>query len=245
MILAASLPTQPNEQLDAALERIAAAGFAAVSLVSDDAPNHDRSAPATWLPEFKRRSDEHGLHIASWFALDAPPLAAADPDERRRAHDHIVALIQRAAENTIPAFILRPADLSGEQPPSYVDALAWTFEALDALRHEAETVGVAVVVDHRGSRFLLSPAEAADLLDTVNSPAVGWQLDCDPVGRLSDWIATMARHLMSVRLGAVRPDAARRELIQRLRQAGYSGPLVLESPEQIAAWQSAVGSRAS
>lgn len=143
----------------------------------------------------------------------------------------------------IPAFVGGATDISATA--SYADALNQTFEALSELRHDAERVGVAIVLENAWNRFLLSPVEAAELLDQVNSSCVGWCLDTGNVlatGYPQDWIETLSGRILRVHLkdydltkpgrdgfcalGAGSVDWA--AVRGALGNCGYDGPLTYE-----------------
>jgi hexulose-6-phosphate isomerase len=95
------------------------------------------------------------------------------------------------------------------------------------------------------NRFLLSPLEAADLIDRVNSPHVGFYFDTGNVltyGYPEDWIATLGGRIARVHIkdyDLSRPGPAGfcdlgegsvnwPAVIQGLRDVGYAGPLTYE-----------------
>jgi L-ribulose-5-phosphate 3-epimerase len=127
----------------------------------------------------------------------------------------------------------------------YADALQRTFEALAALRNEAEARQVAIAIENVWNRFLLSPVEFAGLIDRVGSPFVGAYFDVGNVvafGFPEDWIATLGTRIK--RVHAKDYDAAKAGLAgfcplgegsvdwprvtAALREVGYDGPLTYE-----------------
>jgi hexulose-6-phosphate isomerase len=112
---------------------------------------------------------------------------------------------------------------------------------------------VTIALENVWNRFLLSPVEAADLIDRINSPYVGWYLDTGNVlalGYPEDWIATLAGRIKRVHVKDYdlrQPGAAGfcalgegsvnwPRVVTALRQVGYDGPLTYEGagePEEM------------
>ena len=244
----AAYSTIPADEM---LVAVQAAGFAGVELaLSADGPiRYDDTDER--LAALGNRARELGLRVVglSGNHYRQAHFASPQPHQRALALDYARRMIVMAAAAGAGSILLIPAFVGGaaEKTPtaSYADALNQTFEALSELRHEAERAGVAIVLENAWNRFLLSPVEVADLLDRLNSPAVGWCLDTGNLlatGYPQDWIATLAGRISRVHikdfdlskpgragfcgLGEGNVDwAAVREA---LMQAGYSGPLTYE-----------------
>jgi len=237
----------PDDQLVLA----AAAGFGGLELViSPDGP----LCPETPLAEFRRlgaRARELdlqlvGLATAAFFDFN---YASPNPVDRRRAADLTAYMLDAAAAAGAGAILVVPAvvgKVSDAVPRvSYADALHRTVDTLSTLRHAAEARAVTIAVENVWNRFLLSPLEAADLIDRVNSPHVGWYLDTGNVlayGYPQDWIETLGGRLARVHVkdydvakpgwsgfcplgeGSVDWPA----VMNALRGIGYNGPLTYE-----------------
>jgi hexulose-6-phosphate isomerase len=236
-----------DEQLEAA----AAAGFAGVELVvGAEGPLR----PDTPLDEFARlagRAAELDLRLTGlatglfWEFNYASP----DPCDRQRAYDLTLQMLDRAAAAQADAILVVPAVVgTGDAPRpqvAYADALHRTVAALSKLRHEAEARAVMLAIENVWNRFLLSPLEAADLIDRINSPYVGFYLDTGNVlayGYPEDWVATLGGRI--ARVHAKDYDLRRPGLagfcplgegsvnwpavVQGLAACGYDGPLTYE-----------------
>lgn len=239
----------PAEQLAAA----AAAGFAGYeAVIAADGPLR----PDTPLPAFHElaeRAGERDLQIAGlatglfWEFNYASPEAA----DRARAVDLTLRMLDRAAAAGAGAILVVPAVVGVADQPGptvgYADALHRVGEALGELRYEAEARGVVLAIENVWNRFLLSPLEAADLIDEVNSPYVGFYLDTGNVlahGYPQDWIATLGGRIRRVHakdydlrrpgpagfcpLGAGSVDWP--AVVAGLRAVGYDGPVTYEGP---------------
>jgi hexulose-6-phosphate isomerase len=241
----------PDTSLDEQLAVTASTGFAAIELViSADGPLR----PDTPLPEcagLAQKAAERGVRIAGLATVDFWQFNYASPDEadRRQAVDLTLRMLDRAAALEAGAILVVPAVVGKASDTrmqvAYADALQRVLDALSTLRHEAEARSVTIAIENVWNRFLLSPVEAADLIDQVNSPYVGFYLDVGNVlafGYPEDWIATLggriARvHMKDFDLG--RPGMAGfcplgegsvdwPAVIGALRSVGYAGPLIFE-----------------
>lgn len=79
------------------------------------------------------------------------------------------------------------------------------YEAALALRESLAEFDVQLALRDRAVRFFGSPTEAVDWLDEVNSPHVGWLVDCETPGataRQVEWIETLAGRLSAVIIDA-------------------------------------------
>jgi len=228
-------PSSTQRLLHEALPRAAEASFAAVELTlgadADDAAARRVAATA----------NEYGVRIAAVSRVPPLQLVPPDPAGFAGARDEVRCWMRLAAAMKCPRLALVPADLrsrdGGRAPLAYCDALHLVADALSSLRHDAEALGVTLVLDHRDTRFLLSPAEVADLLDRVNSPYVGWCLDADYLSGLADpadWARTLAHRVRLVRFNAAEPltrgsggaeHSNVSALLAALREVGYEGPV--------------------
>jgi L-ribulose-5-phosphate 3-epimerase len=239
----------PEQQLASAAE----AGFEGIELtVATDGPLRF-DTPLEHCAGLARRAAELNLPIVS-LATDEfwdVNYAAPDPQTRQRAVDLTLRMLDQAAALHAEAILVVPAVVGLSQDPRprvfYADALHHTFDTLRSLRHEAESRGVTIALENVLNRFLLSPLEAAELLERINSPYVGWYLDTGnvmPLGYPEDWIATLGGRIKCVHvkdydlaqpgeagfcpLGEGSVDWAR--VLAALRQVAYQGPLTFEGP---------------
>lgn len=255
-------PLSPDEQI----RRAAAAGFDGIELtLAPDAPLSFDTPAHRWreLAEAAQRSNVRivGLASAVFFQRNYASPAEAD---RQSALDATRRMLDAAAACGAGAVLVVTAVVGRPEEPeprvSYSDALARSTEALETLRHDAEARSVTIAIENVWNKFLLSPIEAADLIDQINSPWVGWYLDTGnlmPFGYPQDWIATLGGRIARVHAkdydlskpgragfcslgaGSVHWPAVR----DALRRCGYDGPLTYEGagePELIRAQLDAI-----
>ncbi len=162
---------------------------------------------------------------------DGAFLAAAAAEARAAAFEATTAAINRAGQCGAAVLTVQPAaPRTGEATvrlPEYADALQWTKAALKPLARPAALADVVLGVEVAAGGFLLSPAEARDLLDRVCAPNVGACLDLSRIARIShwpDWIATLRHRIACVRTPADHP--ALDQLADALNEIRYVGPVV-------------------
>lgn len=252
MYVAVNAWTFPDQwSADEQIAAAAAAGFEGLELVlSAEGPLR----PDTPVEEFARLAERaggsnlrlSGLATALFWEFN---YACPDQADRQRAVDLTLRMLDRAAAARAGAILVVPAlvgKVDDARPlVSYADALHRTLEALSRLRFEAEARGVVLAIENVWNRFLLSPLEAAELIDRVNSPYVGFYLDTGNVlahGYPEDWIATLGGRIARVHAkdydlskpgwagfcplgeGSVNWPA----VVGELQAVGYDGPLTYE-----------------
>jgi L-ribulose-5-phosphate 3-epimerase len=243
----AELP--PERQLAEA----AAAGFDGIELTVASTGPLRFDTPLETCTALADRAAELRLRIVS-LASDEfwqTNYAARDESMRRRAVDLTLRMLDQATALRADAILVVPAVVGtlGESQPrvSYAEALHYTFDTLRRLRHEAERRGVTIALENVLNRFLLSPGEAVEMIDRINSPFVGWYLDTGnvmPLGYPQDWIAMLGGRIKCVHVkdyDLARPGEAGfcplgegsvdwPRVVTALRQVGYQGPLTVEGP---------------
>jgi hexulose-6-phosphate isomerase len=241
--------TSVSQQIDRATE----AGFDGIELVVEtDGPLTFETPDAT-LKEAAAHAAARGVRIdglatARFWDVN---YGSDDAGERQAACDLTRRLLDQAAACGAGSILVVPAVVGQAEEPvpriAYADALYRTSEALDTLRHEAEARAVTIAIENVWNRFLLSPPEAADLVDRVNSPYVGFYLDVGNTlvhGYPQDWIHTLAHRIRRVHAkdyDLTRPGRAGfcplgegsvdwPVVVTALRGVGYDGPLTYEGP---------------
>ncbi len=241
----------PETSLDEQLAVTASTGFAAIELVlSDDGPLRP-DTPLHECTALAQKAADRGVRIAGLATVDFWQINYASPDEadRRRAVELTLSMLDRAAALGAGAILVVPAVVGMAADVrirvGYADALQRVFDALSSLRHEAEARSVTIAIENVWNRFLLSPVEAADLIDRVNSPFVGFYLDVGNVlafGYPEDWITTLGGRIARVHMkdyDLSRPGMAGfcplgegsvdwAAVVGALRSVGYTGPLTYE-----------------
>lgn len=90
----------------------------------------------------------------------------------------------------------------GEGFARYQDALNFAYELLHLVRFEAEATGVTVALEAATGGCFLSPIEVRELIDAVNSSAIGVCLEVERIAAIGspiDWLHTLHRRIRAVR----------------------------------------------
>ncbi len=120
----------------------------------------------------------------------------------------------------------------------------------------AQETGVRIAIENVGNNFIISPEQAVEYLDAINSEWVGWYFDIGNAGRVGPaerWIQVLGKRIVRIHIKdyVAKPAApaaqgnARRRLLegdtnwpavmQALDNAGYSGWAISEQPGNQAA----------
>lgn len=171
---------------------VADLGFDGVEL---DAPN---DLP---LDEVLKARDAAGIAIpgvinsAHWKV----PLTDPDPAVRQACVDATITALHQAKAYGADTMLLVPGVVKGET--SYAQAYDRAVEGIDRLLPHAEEIGVSIALENVWNDFLLSPLEAAHLVDGFDSPRLGWYFDIGNVmryGRPADWIEALGPRILKL-----------------------------------------------
>ena len=169
---------------------IADLGFDGVEL---DAPN---DLP---LKEILAARDATGVAIpgvvnsAHWKT----PLTDPDPAVREACIAAAIEAMMLAKAYGAEIMLLVPGIFNDRT--SYATAYDRTVEGIDRLLPHAEEIGVSIALENVWNDFLLSPLEAAHLLDGFDNPRLGWYFDVGNVmryGRPGDWIEDLGPRIL-------------------------------------------------
>ncbi len=129
------------------------------------------------------------------------PLTSNDADTRAAGLRGMTEALETAKAIGAQTVLLVPGAVTPEV--SYATAMDRATAALDTLLPEAERTGVAIALENVWNNFLLSPLEAAALLDRFDHPLLGWYLDLGNIlrnGYPTDWIEALGPRIMRVDL---------------------------------------------
>lgn len=206
----------------------AAAGFDAVEAsvalcAADSSPMAGRaSAAASGVPVIALF--DNGVQPEQW--------ATDDPEVRRSAAMRLCSLIRQARHVGAASVTIA----TGEPPTSRTeDRLALLADFLARLRFEAEAQAVSLALNLTPGGWIGSAGAAADLVDEINSPCVGWCLDAaitadDGGGRFETfptWIESLGPRLLNIQVAASTgsPQPLSRTVERALRRNRYDGPV--------------------
>lgn len=171
---------------------IADLGFDGVEL---DAPN---DLP---LDQVLAARDATGLAIpgvvnsAHWKT----PLTDPDPMVREACIAASIEAMTVAKAYGAETMLLVPGVVNAAT--GYAAAYDRAVEGIDRLLPHAEDIGISIALENVWNNFLLSPLEAAHLIDGFESPRLGWYFDVGNVmryGNPADWIEALGSRILRI-----------------------------------------------
>ncbi len=178
-------------------------------------------SPNSWtVEEVVRASKSSGLPVHGVVCSEhwASPLNHPDPAVRTKCVEAIREAIRDAKAYGATSVLVVPAVV--RKSMSYDEA--WTLSRAELLKviPDAEAAGIDIAFENVWNNFLLSPREAAEYVDSFESPRVGWYLD---VGNLvaygwpEQWIRILGPRVMKVDV----KEYSRGKLDKEGRWAGF------------------------
>ncbi len=234
----------PGTSISTMAESSAQAGFDGVELVVNDRGELNLATPPADVAAVLRHFGEARLAVAALTSDLYTTHNFASPDEssRRTALETTRRLIELACCLEAPLVWLRGAVIDpskqDDEIVSYEAALNHVFEGMMEVAERAERQGVKISVRAAGDGFLLSPVETRDLVDRLNSPAIGVAFNLNDVARFGcpvDWLRCLSYRLHAVFLGASADSHADANVLaatkirEALNEVRYEGPLIYES----------------
>ncbi len=214
-------------------ERLKAAGFAGVELVSPNKLDRD---------EVIRARDETGLiiHGVSGSQHWKDTLSDPDPKVVERGLTAIRQEFEDCKAYGGTTVLVVPAVVKPDV--SYRDAYTRSQAAIKSLIPDAEKAGIKIAIEEVWNKFLLSPVEFARYIDEFQSPVVGAYFDVGNVvefGYPQEWIRELNKRIMKIHIKeykkAKRFDYALGEgeidwpaVSKALRDVGYEGWITAE-----------------
>ncbi len=191
--------TRDTHELVASYQRAAQSGFDGVEILVDP------SDYGTFSPAVVK-----SLESMSW-PWDGPPCnavaASCHSTDVNAACAEVFELFSVAQALGASRLNLSLPPVTGIDSPStfarYQSAMNYAHEFLLRIRFDAEAAGVAIALEASSAGCLNSPVELRELLNQMNSPAVGACLDAgrlDQPGELDDWLRTLTHRVGAIRL---------------------------------------------
>lgn len=231
------------------------AGFEAVEAYTAEDPRV--------AEEIKKAADDAKIKILSvmnqahWDA----PLSSDDPAAIKKSMDGMKTSLDNAKLWGASAVLLVPAVVNAKT--RYNDAWARSQKHIRELIPLAQEKKVIIAVEEVWNKFLLSPREFAQYVDSFNSPWVKAYFDVGNVvlfGYPQDWIRTLGKRIVKVHLKDFKMgkgwspvtaqfvnlgegDVDWPEVRKALAEVGYTGTVVAELDEGDLAYLTDVSKR--
>ena len=218
------------------------AGYEAVELVFREGKDLDPGMSDDELQTVRQKCQEAGVAIGSVIAhySDRGNLLSRNPAERESCCRSLVRSLEVAGAVGADGILLHPGQLAVEG--TYEQAWNDLRDALRDVAPTAEANGAAIGLENVWNKFLLSPREAAGLIDEIGHPFVGIYMDTANMmayGHPEQWIRSLGPRIKKVHF----KDFSRREhsfvnlldgdtdwtaVMAELRLAGYDSTLIHE-----------------
>lgn len=238
----------PDGDADARLRAARAAGYDGVELTFAEPGSGPLALDATER-EVRGLADTAagiGVELPSVMAgsaLRATPILHPDASVREEATRNLELAIERARWLGAGAVLVHPGQL--RENTRYDDAYAWTRDVLGSLGDAAERAGVDVLIENVWNKFLLSPLEMRDLVDSIGHARIGVYFDVGNIvlfGYPAQWIDILGRRIKRVHVKDFKRavgssagfcqlldgDADYPAVMRALRSMGYDGYLTSE-----------------
>jgi hexulose-6-phosphate isomerase len=195
---------------------------------------------------------ETGLQAASVCCHThwVKPLSAPDEATRKIGLDGLVHSLHDAHAYGATSVLLVPG--VARAGVTYLQCFERSIVEIKKAIPVAKDLGVKIAIENVGNDFILTPEQAVDYLDAINSEWVGWHFDIGNVGRrgpaAEKWIPLLGKRISRIHVkdySAQPPDAAgqaaaRPKLLDgatnwpavmaALDKVGYSGWAISEQP---------------
>ena len=194
---------------------------------------------------------EAGLKAASVCCHThwAKPLSAPDEATRKIGFDGLVQSLEDAKAYGASSVLLVPG--VARDGVTYQQCFERSIVEIKKAIPVARDAGVKIAIENVGNNFIMSPEQAIDYLDAINSEWVGWHFDIGNAGRVGPaekWINLLGKRIVKIHVKdfSAKPAApgaragGRPKLLDgdtnwpavmnALDRAGYSGWAISEQP---------------
>jgi hexulose-6-phosphate isomerase len=182
------------------------------------------------------------------------PLSAPDEATRKVGFDGLVHSLHDAQAYGASSVLLVPG--VARNGVTYQQCFDRSIAEIRKAIPVARDTGVKIAIENVGNDFLMTPQQAVDYLDAIDSEWVGWHFDIGNAGRhgpAEKWIQALGKRIVKIHVkdystrpaepgakGNARPKLLDGEtnwpaVMQALDQAGYSGWGISEQPGNQAA----------
>src|SRR3989440_214518 len=183
------------------------------------------------------------------------PLSAPDEATRKIGLDGLVTSLHDAKAYGAGSVLLVPG--VARNGVTYQECFDRSIVEIRKAIPVAQETGVKISIENVGNNFIVTPEQAVEYLDAINSEWVGWHFDIGNVGRIGPpaerWISVIGKRINRIHVkdysakptaaavtGSTRPklldgDTNWPAVMKALDDAGYSGWGISEQPAEQAA----------
>ena len=180
------------------------------------------------------------MTVAAGLSWGTPP-THPDPAVRKQAVKNTIQIVKVAAWLGAESVLYVPGMVSAVfipefAPQPYDKVLQWARESLQKVLPTAEKLGIKIGVENVWNRFLLSPLEMRDFIDSFNSPCVGSYFDVGNVmlyGHPEHWIGILGKRIVAVHLKDFRVGVGNLDGFVDLLSGDVNYPAVMSALKKI------------
>lgn len=199
---------------------------------------------------------ETGLQAASVCCHThwVKPLSAPDEGTRKIGLDGLIQSLRDAKAYGASSVLLVPG--VARDGVTYQQCFDRSIVEIKKAIPVARETGVIIAIENVGNNFIMSPEQAVEYLDTMNSEWVGFHFDIGNAGRVGPaekWINALGKRILKIHVKDFRakpPEAGGRStprpklldgdtnwpaVMKALDEASYSGWCISEQPSEQAA----------
>jgi len=243
--------TRADLPLGRRLALIRKAKFDAVELEIGEEGEFSILTPEADIRRIARTVRDAGLEVSALLAglCWKYPLTSENPQTRKKARALLERSIRMCAWAGTDALLVVPAVVQADwaEPGvvSYDTAWERSMEALTAALPLAEELGVFLCIENVWNKFLLSPLEMRQFVDSLSSARAGVYLDVGniiPYGYPEQWIRILGRRIKRIHMkdfkvlgmgfgafvGLLEGDVNWPEVMTALGEIHYDGSLTAE-----------------
>ncbi len=230
----------------------AEAGFDGIELALNETGQLGLDATDAELDGYRNTAQQAGIAITSLATglYWSYPMTSSDAAIREKAKTIVKKQLDAAARLGVDAILVVPGAVgvdfvSGSEVVPYDVAYDRALGALKELAPYAESRKVSIGVENVWNKFLLSPLEMRQFLDTIGSPFVGAYFDVGNVlatGYPEHWIRILGERIRRVHIKDFRRSVGTLDgfvdllsgdvdfpaVFQALRDVGYNGWITAE-----------------
>src|SRR5579884_652187 len=164
--------------------------------------------------EVVRALDKTGLKAASCCCSThwGKPLSHPDPKVRQEGLEGLIHALQDAHRYGATSVLLVPGVVNKEV--SYKQCWDRSIAEIRKAIPHAEKLNVKIAIEDVWNNFITKPEQAAEYLDAIGNPQVGWHFDVGNVIRYNPpetWIPILGKRILKVHIKEYSKKKAQRE----------------------------------
>jgi L-ribulose-5-phosphate 3-epimerase len=224
------------------IEEAKAAGFEGIELTLEETGELSLGSREAEVKAIRAAAQAAGLELRSLATglFWRYPLSAKDPQVQKKAKDIVIKALTAAQWLGADTILVVPGVVSappgGSESSSYGEVWDRALGALRELAPEAEKRSVHIGIENVWNKFLLSPIEMREFIDSIGSDYVGAYFDVGNVllyGYPEDWIRILGSRIKKVHFKDFRTSVGTLAGFVNLLQGDVNWPEVMAAFAEI------------